>query len=139
MEPGESPNFKPGMIVTSRQLRDENSGLKRRDMALVTVRDAMAAVSQPTLMGITQSSLGTDSFISAASFQETTKVLSEASIRGKRDTLDGLKENVIVGHLIPAGTGLRHYQNAIVGSKEELEVVTESRESFARSKKRATV
>ncbi|WP_020606364.1 DNA-directed RNA polymerase subunit beta' [Spirosoma spitsbergense] len=139
MEAGESPNFKPGMIVTSRQLRDENSGLKRRDMALVTVRDAMAAVSQPTLMGITQSSLGTDSFISAASFQETTKVLSEASIRGKRDTLDGLKENVIVGHLIPAGTGIRHYQNAIVGSKEELEIVTESRESFARSKKRATV
>ncbi|MBD2756431.1 DNA-directed RNA polymerase subunit beta' [Spirosoma validum] len=139
MDAGDSANFKPGMIVTSRQLRDENSSLKRRDMALVTVRDAMAAVSQPTLMGITQSSLGTDSFISAASFQETTKVLSEASIRGKRDTLDGLKENVIVGHLIPAGTGIRHYQNAIVGSKEELETITESREQFARAKKRATV
>ncbi|QMW01259.1 DNA-directed RNA polymerase subunit beta' [Spirosoma foliorum] len=136
---GDSVNFKPGMIVTSRQLRDENSSLKRRDMALAVVRDAMAAVSQPTLMGITQSSLGTDSFISAASFQETTKVLSEASIRGKRDVLDGLKENVIVGHLIPAGTGLRRYQGTIVGSKEELETVTESREQFARSKKRATV
>ena len=139
MDAGDSVNFKPGMIVTSRQLRDENSSLKRRDMALATVRDAMAAVSQPTLMGITQSSLGTDSFISAASFQETTKVLSEASIRGKRDMLDGLKENVIVGHLIPAGTGLRRYQSAIVGSKEELETITESREQFARPKKRATV
>ncbi|GAB3892051.1 DNA-directed RNA polymerase subunit beta' [Spirosoma agri] len=139
MDAGDSANFKPGQIVTSRQLRDENSSLKRRDMTLVTVRDAMAAVSQPTLMGITQSSLGTDSFISAASFQETTKVLSEASIRGKRDMLDGLKENVIVGHLIPAGTGLRRYQNAIVGSKEELESLTESREQFARTKKRATV
>jgi DNA-directed RNA polymerase subunit beta' len=139
VDAGDSENFKPGMIVTSRRLRDENSSLKRRDLALVQVRDAMAAVSQPTLMGITQSSLGTDSFISAASFQETTKVLSEASIRGKRDTLEGLKENVIVGHLIPAGTGIRRYQNAIVGSKEELETVTESREQFARSKKRATV
>lgn len=139
MDAGDSTNFRPGMIVTSRQLRDENSSLKRRDMALATVRDAMAAVSQPTLMGITQSSLGTDSFISAASFQETTKVLSEASIRGKRDMLDGLKENVIVGHLIPAGTGIRRYQNAIVGSKEELETITESREQFTRSKKRATV
>ncbi|MGF7215905.1 DNA-directed RNA polymerase subunit beta' [Spirosoma lacussanchae] len=139
MDAGDSVNFKPGMIVTSRQLRDENSSLKRRDLALVTVRDAMAAVSQPTLMGITQSSLGTDSFISAASFQETTKVLSEASIRGKMDTLEGLKENVIVGHLIPAGTGIRRYQNAIVGSKEELETLTESREQFARTKKKATV
>ncbi|RYC67403.1 DNA-directed RNA polymerase subunit beta' [Spirosoma sordidisoli] len=139
MDAGDSVNFKPGMIVTSRQLRDENSSLKRRDLALVTVRDAMAAVSQPTLMGITQSSLGTDSFISAASFQETTKVLSEASIRGKMDTLEGLKENVIVGHLIPAGTGIRRYQNAIVGSKEELETLTESREQFARTKKKVTV
>ena len=139
MEAGDSENLKPGMIVTTRRLRDENSSLKRRDMALVTVRDAMAAVSQPTLMGITQSSLGTDSFISAASFQETTKVLSEASIRGKRDVLDGLKENVIVGHLIPAGTGLRRYQNAIIGSKEELETITESKEQFTRSKKKATV
>ncbi|MBC3784397.1 DNA-directed RNA polymerase subunit beta' [Spirosoma utsteinense] len=139
MDAGDSENLKPGMIVTTRRLRDENSSLKRRDMALVTVRDAMAAVSQPTLMGITQSSLGTDSFISAASFQETTKVLSEASIRGKRDVLDGLKENVIVGHLIPAGTGLRRYQTAIIGSKEELETITESKEQFARSKKKATV
>ena len=138
VDAGDSENFKPGMIVTTRRLRDENSSLKRRDLALATVRDAMAAVSQPTLMGITQSSLGTDSFISAASFQETTKVLSEASIRGKQDTLEGLKENVIVGHLIPAGTGIRRYQNLIVGSKDELETITESRESFARSKKKAT-
>ena len=98
----------------------------------------MPAVSQPTLMGITQSSLGTESFISAASFQETTKVLSEASIRGKNDTLEGLKENVIVGHLIPAGTGIRRYLNVIVGSKDEYETITESREQFTKSKKRVT-
>ncbi|HEX9958822.1 MAG TPA: hypothetical protein VGA96_16255, partial [Fibrella sp.] len=116
----------------------ENSSLKRRDMKTVTVRDAMTAVSQPILQGITQASLGTDSFISAASFQETTKVLSEASIRGKQDNLEGLKENVIVGHLIPAGTGTRKYLNTIVGSQEELDTITESREQFARSKKKVT-
>jgi DNA-directed RNA polymerase subunit beta' len=138
MDAGGADVLKPGMIISSRRLRDENSNLKRRDLPLVTVRDAMPAVSQPTLMGITQASLGTESFISAASFQETTKVLSEASIRGKNDTLEGLKENVIVGHLIPAGTGVRRYLNAIVGSKEEYETVTESREQFARSKKRVT-
>ncbi|TAE30065.1 MAG: DNA-directed RNA polymerase subunit beta' [Cytophagales bacterium] len=138
MDAGGAENLKPGQIISSRRLRDENSNLKRRDLSLVVVRDAMPAVSQPTLMGITQSSLGTESFISAASFQETTKVLSEASIRGKNDTLEGLKENVIVGHLIPAGTGVRRYLNAIVGSKEEYETVTESREQFARSKKRVT-
>jgi DNA-directed RNA polymerase subunit beta' len=137
---GDSENLKPGQIVTARRLRDENSSLKRRDMKIVTVRDAMAAVSQPILQGITQASLGTDSFISAASFQETTKVLSEASIRGKQDNLEGLKENVIVGHLIPAGTGVRKYTQAIVGSQEEFETITESREQFAsKSKKRATV
>ena len=104
---------------------------------MVVARDAKAAVAQPTLMGITQASLGTESFISAASFQETTKVLSEAAVRGKRDTLDGLKENVIVGHLIPAGTGVRRYQKNIIGSKEELETVTESRErSGSRRSKR---
>ena len=101
--------------------RDENSSLKRKDMKMVQVRDAQPAVSRPTLQGITQASLGTDSFISAASFQETTKVLSEASIRGKEDTLLGLKENVIVGHLIPAGTGVRKYQDLIVGSNDEYE------------------
>ncbi len=104
-------------------------------MKLVVVRDAEAAVSSPTLQGITQASLGTESFISAASFQETTKVLSEASIRGKSDYLQGLKENVIVGHLIPAGTGLREYLNLIVGSKEEYEALLASKEAFTASKK----
>ncbi|SFC51207.1 DNA-directed RNA polymerase subunit beta' [Flexibacter flexilis DSM 6793] len=118
---GDSENFKPGQIVTARRLRDENSSLKRRDLKLVQVRDADPAVSRPILQGITQASLGTESFISAASFQETTKVLSEASIRGKVDYLLGLKENVIVGHLIPAGTGQREFTNIIVGSKEEYE------------------
>jgi len=134
---GDSENVKPGMLISARRLRDENSTLKRRDQRLVVARDAKAAVAQPTLMGITQASLGTESFISAASFQETTKVLSEAAVRGKRDTLDGLKENVIVGHLIPAGTGVRRYQKNIIGSKEELETVTESRErSSSRRSKR---
>ncbi len=119
VEAGESDKLKPGQIVTPRQLRDENSSLRRRDLQLVQVRDAQAAVSRPTLQGITQASLGTESFISAASFQETTKVLSEASIRGKTDYLLGLKENVIVGHLIPAGTGLREYEDYTVSSKDE--------------------
>ena len=135
-ESGDSENLKPGQIISSRRLRDENSSLKRRDLKTATVRDAMTAVSQPILQGITQASLGTDSFISAASFQETTKVLSEASIRGKQDNLEGLKENVIVGHLIPAGTGTRKYLNQIVGSQEELDVITESREQFTKSKKK---
>jgi DNA-directed RNA polymerase subunit beta' len=134
IEAGDSENLKPGMIITARRLRDENSSLKRRDMKVVEVRDAEAAVSRPTLQGITQASLGTESFISAASFQETTKVLSEASIRGKADYLIGLKENVIVGHLIPAGSGLREYGNIIVGSKEEYETLVASKEEFAKSK-----
>jgi DNA-directed RNA polymerase subunit beta' len=124
---GDSTNLKPGQIISARKLRDENSTLKRKDMKTVKVRDAEAAVSKPTLQGITQASLGTESFISAASFQETTKVLSEASIRGKEDKLIGLKENVIVGHLIPAGTGLREYNDLIVGSKEELEAIKENK------------
>ncbi len=127
VEAGESSNLKPGQIVSARKLRDENSTLKRKDLKLVKVRDAEAAVSKPTLQGITQASLGTESFISAASFQETTKVLSEASIRGKADLLNGLKENVIVGHLIPAGTGLRDYNDIIVGSREELDAMKEDR------------
>ena len=118
---GESANLKPGQIVTSRELRDENSTLKRKDAKLVETRPAQPAVSQPTLQGITAASLGTESFISAASFQETTKVLSEASIRGKQDMLNGLKENVIVGHLIPAGTGQRNFNDLFVANKEELE------------------
>ena len=117
-EPGDS-NFKEGQIITSRELRDENSSLRRNDKKIVEVRNADAAVSRPSLQGITRASLGTESFISAASFQETTKVLSEASIRGKVDDLRGLKENVIVGHLIPAGTGLREYNDMIVGSEKE--------------------
>jgi DNA-directed RNA polymerase subunit beta' len=121
MESGDSVNLKPGQIVTPRELRDENSSLRRKDMKLAEVRDAQPAVSKPKLQGITQASLGTESFISAASFQETTKVLSEAAIRGKADHLKGLKENVIVGHLIPAGTGLREYENFIVGNREAYE------------------
>ncbi|GJM27553.1 MAG: DNA-directed RNA polymerase subunit beta' [Cyclobacteriaceae bacterium] len=130
LDRGESENLKSGQIITSRILRDENSSLKRRDMKLVEVRDAQPAVSKPTLQGITQASLGTESFISAASFQETTKVLSEASIRGKADLLRGLKENVIVGHLIPAGTGRREYQNLIVGSQEEYDALISSKKEF---------
>ena len=118
---GDSTNLKPGQIVTSRELRDENSTLKRKDAKLVETRAAQPAVSKPTLQGITAASLGTESFISAASFQETTKVLSEASIRGKQDVLNGLKENVIVGHLIPAGTGQRSFNDMFVANKEELE------------------
>ncbi|WP_207432909.1 DNA-directed RNA polymerase subunit beta' [Sabulibacter ruber] len=131
---GDSTTMKPGMIVTARRLRDENSSLKRRDLRLVTVRDAQPAVSRPTLQGITQASLGTQSFISAASFQETTKVLSEAAIKGKADELLGLKENVIVGHLIPAGTGLREYSKLIVGSKEEYEALSASKQAGVRSR-----
>jgi DNA-directed RNA polymerase subunit beta' len=126
MDAGESSTLKPGMIISARRLRDENSSLKRRDLKLVTVRDAETAVSKPTLQGITAASLGTESFISAASFQETTKVLSEAAIRGKRDELKGLKENVIVGHLIPAGTGQRRLQSVIVGSQEEYTKLSEN-------------
>lgn len=134
MEPGDSDSLKPGMIISSRKLRDENSNLKRRDLKIVGVRSAEPAVSQPILQGITQASLGTESFISAASFQETTKVLSEASIRGKADYLAGLKENVIVGHLIPAGTGSRSFQEKIVTSNEEYENLVASKEEFERSK-----
>jgi DNA-directed RNA polymerase subunit beta' len=119
IDAGDSQRFKIGQIITGRELRDENSSLKRKDQKAVEVRDALAAVSRPTLQGITQASLKTESWLSAASFQETTKVLSEAAIRGKADQLMGLKENVIVGHLIPAGTGQREFENLIVGSEEE--------------------
>ena len=119
LNPGDSEKFKEGQLITSRELRDENSSLRRNDKKIVETRNAQAAVSRPSLQGITRASLGTESFISAASFQETTKVLSEASIRGKVDDLRGLKENVIVGHLIPAGTGLKEYNNLIVGSEKE--------------------
>ena len=118
---GDSENLQKGQIVTARKLRDENSMLKRRDMKLVQVRDAVPATSTQILQGITRAALQTKSFMSAASFQETTKVLNEAAIRGKSDNLEGMKENVISGHLIPAGTGLREFDKIIVGSKEEYE------------------
>ena len=138
-EAGDSPTMKPGQIITPRQLRDENSMLKRKDMKLVEVRQAEPAVSRPTLQGITSASLGTESFISAASFQETTKVLSEASIRGKADYLMGLKENVIVGHLIPAGSGSRAYRQMIVGSKEEYAKLQQGKEVPAEKQEKAEI
>ena len=125
---GDSSELKPGMIVSLRKLRDENSVLKRKDLNIVQVRDAVPATSEPLLMGITKASLGTQSFMSAASFQETTKVLNEAAIAGKVDFLRGLKENVIVGHSIPAGTGLRDYEDIIVGSQEEYDLLMSSKE-----------
>jgi DNA-directed RNA polymerase subunit beta' len=118
---GDSENLKSGQIVTLRQLREENSILRRKDKKLVEVRDAISATSEPLLQGITKSSLGTKSWISAASFQETTKVLSTSAIAGREDFMTGLKENVIVGHLIPAGTGLREFERILVSSKEEME------------------
>ncbi len=116
---GDSQSLKAGMIITARRLRDENSQLKRRDLKLVTAREAIPATSSQVLQGITRAALQTQSFMSAASFQETTKVLNEAAIQGKVDQLDGLKENVICGHLIPAGTGVRNFTKVVVGSKEE--------------------
>jgi len=139
IDAGESSTLKPGMIISARRLRDENSSLKRKDLKLVTVRDAETAVSKPTLQGITAASLGTESFISAASFQETTKVLSEAAIRGKRDELKGLKENVIVGHLIPAGTGQRRLRNVIVGSQDEYDKLSENIEKSNSKKTSAAI
>lgn len=116
---GDSDIFIPGQIVTVRKLRDENSSLKRKDLRLVQVRDAVPATSTQVLQGITRAALQTQSFMSAASFQETTKVLNEASIKGKTDNLLGMKENVICGHLIPAGTGLREYDRIIVGARDD--------------------
>ncbi len=118
---GDSEDVVPGQIITARKLRDENSALKRRDLKLITVRDAVPATSEQILQGITRAALQTTSFISAASFQETTKVLNEAAIAGKTDTLEGMKENVICGHLIPAGTGLREYERLVVGSRDDIE------------------
>ncbi len=121
LDAGDSQNLRAGMVITARKLRDENSLLKRRDLKLIEARDAVPATSQQVLQGITRAALQTNSFFSAASFQETTKVLNEAAILGKIDFLEGLKENVIVGHLIPAGTGLREYNNIIVGSLDDYE------------------
>lgn len=129
-EAGESGKMRPGQIVSLRELREENSILRRNDKKLVEFRDAKPATSAPTLLGITKASLGVQSWISAASFQETTKVLSSAAIQGKTDDMLGLKENVITGHLIPAGTGLREFENMIVGSKEEYELLQTAREAM---------
>ena len=120
-DPGDSKEFQAGQMITARELRDENSKLKREDLQLVQVREALTATANPVLQGITRAALQTKSFMSAASFQETTKVLNEAAVSGKVDELNGLKENVIVGHRIPAGTGLKDYQNIIVGSNREFE------------------
>ena len=127
VEPGDSEGLKPGQIISARRLRDENSQLRRKDKKLVESRDAIPATSSQVLQGITRAALQTKSWLSAASFQETTKVLNEAAINGKTDYLDGLKENVICGHLIPAGTGLKEYKNLIVGSKEEYDRLISTR------------
>ena len=118
---GDSENVRAGEIISARKLRDENASLKRRDLKTIQVRDTIPATSTQILQGITRAALHTKSFMSAASFQETTKVLNEAAIRGKSDSLLGMKENVICGHLIPAGTGLREFEKIIVGSKEGYE------------------
>ncbi len=129
VDAGDSQNLKAGQIVTARKLRDENSALKRKDLKLIQVRDAIPATSEQILQGITRAALQTSSFMSAASFQETTKVLNEAAINGKVDTLEGMKENVICGHLIPAGTGQRSFDRIVVGSKEEFDRVFASRKA----------
>ena len=129
LDAGDSQTLRAGMVITARKLRDENSLLKRRDLKIIEARDAVPATSQQVLQGITRAALQTNSFFSAASFQETTKVLNEAAILGKIDFLEGLKENVIVGHLIPAGTGLREYNNIIVGSLDDYESLVHAGQS----------
>ncbi len=130
-EAGESTKLKSGQIVSLREVREENSVLRRADKKLAEFRDAKPATSSPLLLGITKASLGTHSWISAASFQETTKVLSSAAIQGKTDEMLGLKENVITGHHIPAGTGMREFENMIVGSKEEYELLMTTKEAMS--------
>ena len=129
VDSGDSTAVKPGQIITARKLRDENSALKRRDLKVIVVRDAVPATSEQILQGITRAALQTSSFMSAASFQETTKVLNEAAINGKTDYLEGMKENVICGHLIPAGTGLREYSALVVANKDEIERANIKKES----------
>ncbi|HLF46293.1 MAG TPA: DNA-directed RNA polymerase subunit beta' [Chitinophagaceae bacterium] len=130
-ESGDSTKLRVGQVVSLREVREENSILRRNDKKLIEFRDARPATSSPTLLGITKASLGVKSWISAASFQETTKVLSSAAIHGKTDEMIGLKENVITGHPIPAGTGLREFENMIIGSKEEYELLQTTREAMA--------
>ena len=131
VDAGDSQNVQPGQIISMRKLRDENSSLKRRDLKPVQVRDIIPATSNQVLQGITRAALQTSSFISAASFQETTKVLNEAAIQGKVDPLENLKENVICGHLIPGGTGLREYDNLVVGLKADLDNLQNQNQSAA--------
>ena len=130
VDAGDSETLQPGQIVTLRRLRDENSQLKRRDLRLVEVREAKPATARQILQGITRAALQTKSFMSAASFQETTKVLNDAAINGKVDTLEGLKENVICGHLIPAGTGLREYKRLVVMPESEHQLALAASASF---------
>src|SRR5207344_2855787 len=133
IEPGDSSELKRGQIITARRLRDENSVLKRKDKKLIEARDAVPATANPILQGITRASLQTNSWISAASFQETTKVLNEAAVNGKVDTLQGLKENVIVGRLIPAGTGaMMNGLREVAGKRDAL--ILEEREKEAAAK-----
>jgi DNA-directed RNA polymerase subunit beta' len=127
-DPGDSENHKAGQIIAARKLREENSTLKRRDKKLIVARDARPSTARQILQGITRASLQTKSWLSAASFQETTKVLTDAAVNAKTDPLNGLKENVLTGHLIPAGTGLREYDKIIVGSKDEYEILMASKE-----------
>jgi len=131
IDSGDSEIVKAGQIITARKLRDENSVLKRKDKKLIEARDVIPATSSQILQGITRASLQTRSWLSASSFQETTKVLTEAAVNGKNDELAGLKENVLVGHLIPAGTGLRDYDNIIVGSMDEYKSLMASKEAIA--------
>ena len=139
VDAGDSETLKPGQIISARKLRDENSTLKRRDLKTVQVRDAVPATSTQILQGITRAALQTKSFMSAASFQETTKVLNEAAIRGKVDYLEGMKENVICGHLIPAGTGLREFDKIIVGSKEDYDRMQANRKNVIDYSEKETV
>ena len=137
VDAGDSENLHEGQIITARKLRDENSALKRRDLRTVVVRDAVPATSEQILQGITRAALQTSSFMSAASFQETTKVLNEAAINGKTDYLEGMKENVICGHLIPAGTGLREYERLVVGSTDDIDDVLAEGEEIEEAEKKA--
>ena len=136
VDAGDSETLKPGQIVTARRLHDENSSLRRKDKKLVTAREATCATASQILQGITRAALGTKSFMSAASFQETTKVLNEAAIQGKVDYLDGMKENVICGNLIPAGTGLREFQHISVHNAEEYAAIQAARAAAAEAQLR---
>ena len=127
---GDSQTVRPGQIVSARKLRDENSLLKRKDLRTIESRDAIPATSSQILQGITRAALQTSSWLSAASFQETTKVLNEAAILGKLDELRGLKENVIVGHLIPAGTGNRNFEKIVVGSLDDYQALMQGKSAL---------